>query len=105
MVKERNPIVVILLIVITCGIYGLYWFYATAKEMNDLGKLEKSAGNILVMFFVFSPIAIWWYAKGISELSGGEKGAGMMFALAIFFAPAFYYMAQAELNKHATPTE
>jgi len=44
---------------------------------------------------------MWKYAKAIEALSKGEKGAGMLFVIALVFAPAFFYMAQSELNKHA----
>jgi Domain of unknown function (DUF4234) len=33
--KVRNPWVVIILSIITIGIYGLYWQYASFKEMKD----------------------------------------------------------------------
>lgn len=105
MVKERSPIVVILLVFITCGIYALYWYFATAKEMNELGKLETSAGMILLFFFL-GPVAlygIWLHANGIAAVSDGKQGAGLLFVLGLVFAPAYLFMAQSELNKHATP--
>src|SRR5690606_19762656 len=33
--KERSWIVVVLLSIVTLGIYGLYWQYATFKEMKE----------------------------------------------------------------------
>ena len=105
MVKERNPIVVILLTFVTCGIYALYWYFATAKEMNELGKLETSAGMILLFFFCgpMALFAIWKHANGVQDVSGGEQSAGMLFVIALVFAPAYMFMAQTELNKHAQP--
>jgi len=103
MVKERNPILVILFTMITCGIYALYWYYATSKELNEKGALETSAGMMLLYMFIpiLNFVAMWKYAKAIEALSKGEKGAGMLFVIALVFAPAFFYMAQSELNKHA----
>ncbi|MDY0059077.1 MAG: DUF4234 domain-containing protein [Myxococcota bacterium] len=103
MVKERNPILVILFTMITCGIYALYWYFATSKELNEKGALETSAGMMLLYMFIpiLNFIAMWKYAKAIEALSKGEKGAGMLFVIALVFAPAFFYMAQSELNKHA----
>ncbi|MHA1353420.1 MAG: DUF4234 domain-containing protein [Candidatus Heimdallarchaeaceae archaeon] len=37
MIKERNPIVVIILMMITFGIYALFWYYWTKNELNELG--------------------------------------------------------------------
>ncbi len=107
MVQERNPIVVILLSIVTCGIFALYWHFATAKEMNELGKLDTSAGLIVGLFFC-GPAAlfsIWKHANGISDLSNGEQSAGLLFVIALVFAPAYQFMAQTELNKHAQPSE
>lgn len=105
MVKERNPILVILFSVLSCGIYMWYWIYATSKELNEMGHLETGASTMLSFLFL-GPLALltfWKHAKAIEALSGGEKGGGMLFVIALLFAPGYWYMAQAELNKHATP--
>jgi len=101
MVKERNPILVILFTMITCGIYALYWYFATSKELNEKGALETSAGMMLLYMFIpiLNFIAMWKYAKAIEALSKGEKGAGMLFVIALVFAPAFFYMAQSEAEQ------
>jgi hypothetical protein len=38
-VKERNSVVVVLLMLLTCGLYGFYWLYATTDE------LQKATGR------------------------------------------------------------
>lgn len=106
MVQERNPIVVIILSMVTCGIYALYWYFATAKEMAEMGKLETSPGLILGLFFC-GPAAlfsIWKHSEGISAVSNGEQSQGLLFVIALVFAPAYQFMAQTELNKHAQPS-
>jgi hypothetical protein len=47
----RKPIVVILLSIITLGIYGLYWQYATFKEMK--GYSGEGIGGGLGLLFAF----------------------------------------------------
>jgi len=32
--ETRNPVTIILLTLVTCGIYGIYWFYLVSKEIN-----------------------------------------------------------------------
>ncbi len=105
MVKERNPILVILFTMLSCGIYMWYWIYATSKELNDKGVLETSATTMLAFLFCgpLGLLTLWKHAKAIEALSGGEKSGGMLFVIALVFAPGYWYMAQAELNKHATP--
>ncbi len=34
-IKERNPVVVLVLSVVTCNIYYLFWLYATSRELKD----------------------------------------------------------------------
>ena len=40
MIKRRNMVVQVLLFIITFGIYGVYWFYVTSKEMVEYKKAE-----------------------------------------------------------------
>ena len=42
MVKQRNMGMQVLLMVITLGIYGIYWFYVTSKEMVEYKRLDGS---------------------------------------------------------------
>lgn len=34
-IKERNPIVVIILSMVTCGVYWFYWMYKITEELRD----------------------------------------------------------------------
>lgn len=36
--QDRNFIVVILLSIITCGIYGFYWYYKQGNRMQAIGQ-------------------------------------------------------------------
>ncbi|MDR2618880.1 MAG: DUF4234 domain-containing protein [Treponema sp.] len=53
MIKKRNYIAVILLTIITFGIYGLYFIHKLAKDMNTLckGDGQKTRG-LLFCFFI-----------------------------------------------------
>jgi hypothetical protein len=33
--KERNSAMVLVLMLVTCGIYAFYWFYVTSEELRD----------------------------------------------------------------------
>ena len=43
MIKRRNMWMQVLLMVITLGIYAIYWFYVTSKEMIEYKNLDGSA--------------------------------------------------------------
>jgi Domain of unknown function (DUF4234) len=42
--KTRHPVAVPALIIITLGIYGLYWWYQINREMVDLGRARNADG-------------------------------------------------------------
>ena len=46
---ERSPVSVILLTIITLGIYGLYWQYAVFKDLKDYSG-EGIGGGIALLF-------------------------------------------------------
>jgi Domain of unknown function (DUF4234) len=49
--KIRSPVVVILLSLVTLGIYGLYWQYATFKEMKAYAG-EGIGGGLGLLFAI-----------------------------------------------------
>lgn len=52
-VKERNIVVCILLTLVTCGIYSIYWYIMLAKEAVSVKDPSDSAIlEILLMLFL-----------------------------------------------------
>ena len=43
MIKRRNMAMQVLLMIVTLGIYSIYWFYVTSKEMVEYKHLNGSA--------------------------------------------------------------
>lgn len=41
MLKERNVVAVILLSIVTCGIYSLYWTYVTMDALDKEGQASN----------------------------------------------------------------
>ena len=53
MIKKRNMIGQIGLVIITLGIYAIYWFYKISEEMKFVGKdAEASPGLWTVLLFL-----------------------------------------------------
>jgi len=103
-IKRRNPAVVILLSIITLGIYGIYWVVSTTKELRrntnsapnpKLLLLFLIPGVNLIIFFVY----YWKYSQAINELTGFS--AGGLFVLWFFIAPVAMIVSQLQLNKKA----
>ena len=61
----RNPIQVILLSIVTCGIYYLYWIYKTTDEIkNFMGREDINPALELILVLVTCNIySLYWYYK------------------------------------------
>lgn len=103
-VKYRNPILVIVFGLITLGIYSIYWFYSTSKELIELNKSDSNALLWLIGLFIpFVNLYVFWkYSKAVEQASGGSMNAILIFVLSFIFNPIAQYLVQTELNKHAT---
>ena len=112
MIKERNVVVCILLSIITCGIYDIYWFICLSDDANTAVGEPGTSG---VMAFLFSLITcgiyglFWMYkqgekidnAKAKRGMAGGNSGV-LYLILAIFgLGIVSHMLMQSELNKLA----
>lgn len=58
--EVRNPIMVVVLPMLTCGIYGLIWFFQVCEDLNKgLGRQEFNAVKELALTFV--TCGLWGY--------------------------------------------
>lgn len=67
MATYRNPILVIVFSVITCGIYYLYWLWVTNAEINRICGNESVGGGTVIISY-FCGLVGWyiWYKWDIS---------------------------------------
>ena len=108
---ERSPAMVVVLGIVTCGIYTLIWYYQTTEELRiATGDDSIKPGLDIVLTFV--TCGIWWVytdyrnAKKVYELSQrmglGRSDQAMVVLLVDLFAtvvtPA---LLQAEYNEIA----
>ena len=104
MTKNRNPLLVVLLMILTCGLYGLYWYYSTAAELKAKGHLDMSPLLLVVLLFIplLGFYSMWVHCQAIEGLSGGKKSGLLCFVLLLVFFPAFVFVFQSELNQHSS---
>ncbi len=110
MVKHRNPIMVIVLFIITFGIYGLYWVYSTSDELIRLTNKNASAvlWLVLALIPILNLITIWYHSQAVTEVSKmeGREGGGingvLLFIIWLIFWPIAIFISQQELNRHAS---
>lgn len=108
---KRNIVTDILLTIVTCGIYGIFWFY---RMCDDVGKHVPKAGINPVLDVILSLVTCGIYGiyaayRNANLLKENELEENMTppqdvvvicLVLAIFCPIAAYAIFQDSLNKH-----
>ncbi len=95
--KNRSPIAVFFLTIITIGIYGIVWSVKTKNEMNKLGAEIPTAWLMIVPI-----VNIWWlykYSEGAEKVTGGKMSAVLAFILLWILGLIGMAIIQNEFNK------
>lgn len=81
---NRSLVTYIVLSLVTCGIYGYYFLYTMARDVNIMceGDGEETSG--LVVFIVLSIVtcgfyALYWYYKLANRLASNAPRYGLNF--------------------------
>ena len=69
MLKNRSIVMVIILTIVTCGIYGLYWVYDTLRSMELETGTEGSVGaTVCLLLCIFlSPVGFILFGMAADE--------------------------------------
>jgi hypothetical protein len=94
---KRDPIIVCLLTIFTCGIYHIYWLVQTKIEMKNLGADIPTAWLLIIPFA--NIYWLWCWAKGVEHVTKGKWGAVPAFLLVWFIAWLGNPLTQSEFNK------
>ncbi len=70
--KVRSPWIVILLSIVTLGIYGIYWQYAMFKEMKDYSGQGIGGVLGLVLAIILSIVNIFVMPSEVGNLYAAE---------------------------------
>jgi len=103
-VKNRNMLAQVGLMIITLGIYAIYWFYSTAEELKFLGDDQNASPALwtVLLFIPFGCLYSWYkYSELYQKVSADSLNMWILFLLWIVFSPAVWFIAQTELNKRA----
>ncbi len=97
--KHRSPIAVLLLPIVTLGIYYLVWYVTTKNEMNAKGANIPSAWLIIIP--IVGWFWMWEFSKGVEVVTNKGMGTGSAFALLFFLGTIGGAIVQSKLNKVA----
>ena len=116
MIKERNVALCIVLSLVTCGIYGIYWFVCLTNDTNTVTGEEGTSGGLAFLFSIITCgiYSFFWAYKQGEKLDKAKVERGMQsgsnailyLLLSIFgLSIVAWALMQSELNKMATPIE
>ena len=100
--KQRSPWLVILLILITGGLYSLYWLGMVSYEMRGNGSTWAPSPWWLVTFPLVIPVYLYliWMHFAVREVRPTSEKPGDLIALLLFlfFIPGLIAYWQTCLN-------
>jgi hypothetical protein len=98
-VKNMNPLVVLVLFMITFGIFPIYWYYKSKVELNSRGA------QIPTFWYIIIPIVnIYWiykFMEGFIKVTKSSASPIMYFIGMCIPLVNFYmiYLIQTGMNK------
>ena len=106
-ISPRNIAVAIILSLVTCGLYSIYWMIKLNDEINQLaGEADGTSG---VMVFLFSLVTCgiymfyWLYKMGerCDKIHGSNQNSGIIYlVMGVFgFSIIGYCLMQDTINK------
>lgn len=113
MIKERNVVVSILLSIVTCGIYQLYWYCTITDDVDAISNNPEKRNGVLVILLTLVTCGIygvyWWYKNGqLMEESNkranisGSSSPILYLILSLFGLSVInFILVQLDINKHA----
>lgn len=68
MVQRKNIALAVVLSLVTCGIYGIYWFISLTNDVNNIDQQEKSTSGGMAFLFTLVTCGIytfyWMFKQG-----------------------------------------
>lgn len=96
---KRSVAMVIVLSIITFGIYAIVWMVKTKNEMNSQGANIPTAWLLIVPF-----VSIWWtwkYSGGVEHVTRGKTSQVIAFVLMFVLGVIGMAIIQDAFNKVA----
>lgn len=112
MIKQRNIAVCIILSIVTCGIYGLYWFVCLTDDVNTAAEEQGTTGAVALLLSIVTCgiYGLYWaYKMGekvdlIKSRNGMQtSNSGIMYLILNFIGLSIvtWALIQNELNQVA----
>ncbi len=111
-IKYRNIALCIIFSIISCGIYGIYWFVTLTDDANALAGDYKTSGGMAILWTILTCgiYGIYWAYKQGEKLDYAKQSrgipsanSGILYLLLSVFGLSIiaYCLMQNEINKFA----
>lgn len=98
--RQRSIPKMILLSIVTLGIYSVYWSVSTKNEMNRLGAQVPTAWLLVIP--LVNIYWMWKYSQAVEQITGTKISAPLAFVVEYFLGFIGDLIIQTEFNKLAT---
>lgn len=95
--KNRKPLAVFFLSIITIGIYGIVWSVKTKNEMNRLGAKIPTAWLLVIP--IVSLYWLWKYSEGVDFVTRSKLSTPLAFVILWLLSIIGMAIVQSEFNK------
>ena len=105
---RNEPVVVLILGIVTCGLYLIYWNIKVASAINAVAEREVISQPVAIFAGCCLPLTLYFYyligkdgLKVVYERAGepGKDQSTMLLILGFFFPMVAAMIVQGELNK------
>lgn len=113
MIKERNIVTCILLTIVTCGIYSIFWMISITEDVDMISKNpnRRNGGVVILLMIVTCGLysLYWWYQNGklmeeaneTHDVAGSSNSVLYLVLSLIQLAIVNYCLVQSDINKYA----
>ena len=105
--KERNVVLCIIFSIITCGIYGLYWFATITDDLKAISGDDQTASGVKAIVFTLITCGLygiyWIYKRGENmDTITGKTNTSILYLILYFLGLSIvaFVLMQLEINKH-----
>jgi hypothetical protein len=105
---KNDPIVVLLLGIVTCGLYLIYWNMKTAEVLNAVNEREVISSPVAIFAGLCFPVNMYYYhlvgKEGLPKVyeRNGERpkdDSVLLLILGFLFPMVAAMIVQGEINK------
>ncbi len=86
---RREPVMVLLLTLVTCGIYGIYWILVNNKDARDNEGFDGPSGIVLLLLTIVTCgiYMLYWRYKVTQHVGSSDDASKVLLYSLLGFIP------------------